>query len=117
MNGAGDQNDGLAFVYELFSIGEAGEPWIGQAALDIDVTVQMVEGIRMRDGHRDEGTAFGALAQFGNAQTVARFFEQLEIRDYFRPIENRLVSADLVAEMAGRCGGRCGRAKYDNESC
>ena len=70
-----------------------------------------------RDGRRDLRAAFDGLAELHELDPVARFLERLEIGDDLVPIEQLVIDADLVAEVAlrSRNGGECGSEKQQAE--
>ena len=111
MDGAGEQDDGLAFGDQLLGLGRSGFARIGQALLDGDVAVEVLESLGVGNGGRDERPVVGGLAEFVDANFVAGFGEELEVADHFVPVEDGFVGSDLVAEVAlGRGDGGVGRA-------
>ncbi len=108
VDGAGDEDDGLALREKRFGLLRGSETRVGETALDVDVAVEMFDSVGVGNGRGDEGSAFGGLAEFIDLDAVARFGEGLEVADDLVPIENGLVVADWVAEVAGgrRDGGR-----------
>ncbi len=63
--------------------------------------------VRRRGNHgRDLRASFHRLAELQELDPVARFGERLKIGDDFVPIEQFVIDADLVAEVALRSRNR-----------
>ena len=113
MDGAGHQHHGLAFEEEFLSLCLRGFARVGELLLDGDIAVEMLEGFGIGDGGGNERPAFGAFAEFFDADAVAGFLQRLEVAHHPIPVEHRAVVGELMAEVAlrGRYGGCCGPGK------